>query len=535
MMVNHIGEELLLHLTPFCIKVVVGLAGCTTSRRVGCIKGFFLSEFERLGRNSQIFSILGSNFFRNKIPITILGGIARSKSHGFNHTIVLQAIVHRNEEGEVRLHGQEVCAVEFAERSIPEVSSYIGVVSMDYGVHHLSIPVIKCRSHDGAESSRSHHALHHINHTIVGNHHLTELALVIGNSRISVHTEHLVLGIVHDGEILAGYRLVKGFLHQVGHQGLHHVERYLIQVKRKVFNRIRSGAISFNQHLTATIEKVFLHGGIRRHEHGSHVLFLGRAVGRISVPSRIIGQRGEVAQCFAFRILCDGTPGRTLRDVKLLVNRVCHRGMQSVILLRQRSVIIRRAKAIEHLAEEVCLTVGTNQFCHVRRRNHHLVQHMEISVKTNIVGFGDTAVISVTAVFRIRILPFVIPGQIHDKRYVLMRNFLLVQLSFEEVGEHGLRFIHCHIEAQSIGMVVAQNIPEFFIHICGVTLFIQLSFIEVVGQFVTIEESNRVGRRDTRQLTQTQVLHRSLNGGEHFEHIGIVKHGAIQEQTLLVR
>ena len=464
-----------------------------------------------------------------------MGGIARSKSHGFNHTIVLQAIVHRNEEGEVRLHGQEVCAVEFAERSIPEVSGYIGVVSMDYGVHHLSIPVIKCRSHDGAESSRSHHALHHINHTIVGNHYLTKLALVIGNTRISVHTEHLVLGIVHDGEILAGYRLVKGFLHQVSHQRLHHVERYLIQVKRKVFNRIRFGAISFNQHLTATIDKVFLHGGIRRHEHGSHVLLLSSAVGRISVPSRIIGQRGEVTQGFAFGILCDGTSGRPLRDVKLLVNGVCHRGMQSVILLRQRSIIIRCAETVKHLAEEVGFAIGTNKFCHVGRCYHHLVQHMEITIETNLVSLNDAAVVSIAAVFRIRVFPFILTGQVHDKRNVLMGNLLLVQLGFEEVGEHGLRFIHCHIESQGSGVVVAENIPEFFVHIRLIPFSVILSLIQVVGQFVAIEESNGVGCRDTRQLTQAQVFHRSLNSGEHFEHIGIVEHGAIQEQTLLIR
>ena len=98
--------------------------------------------------------------------------------------------------------------------------------------------------------------------------------------------------------------------------------------------------------------------------------------------------------------------------------------------------------------------------------------------------------------------------------------------------KHRLGLVHGQVHGLA---ALAVGIPEHLVLVRHLTFFVELALVLVVEQFVSFEARNRVSSRDTRQLTQTEVLHRTLDGGEHFEHIGIVKHGAIQEQTLLVR
>ena len=156
---------------------------------------------------------------------------------------------------------------------------------------------------------------------------------------------------------------------------------------------------------------------------------------------------------------------------------------------------------------------------------------MDITIETGDVLFYDAAVVHIAAVFGRSIVPAVGLGQVQHESYILVRDVLLAHLPFEEVREHGLRFVERHIHTQLRG-VVAVAVPETdILHLYAVVT--HNSLVQVIEEFAVFPETNGVGSCGSRKLTKAKVLDGTLHGGHHFKNVCVVEHRPIVEQTLL--
>ena len=160
---------------------------------------------------------------------------------------------------------------------------------------------------------------------------------------------------------------------------------------------------------------------------------------------------------------------------------------------------------------------------------------MIVTVEASYILLQNSAAIDVAAVFRICITPIlgrIRVAQVKDKRDILVRDFLLPHLTLKEVGHHRSRIVNGHVDAKI--RTVAILLPEEFILVRHITLCVQLSLVQVVRKRGLGPERHGVRSRHGRQLTQAEVLHGSFNRCQHLQHVGIVEHRAVQQQTLLV-
>ena len=158
-------------------------------------------------------------------PISVRRHIASSKAHGVSITSVGQSFVNRHKQWEVRLHGEQISAVELTQRSVSIIRRNMSVVSVNGCIHYAGTLVKEHRTWNRCKVRRCNHVLHYINHTVVSHEHLFDSSLIVLHIRIL--REHLVLCSIHYRKILAGHSRVERFLHQVVNQLDHKCFRYV--------------------------------------------------------------------------------------------------------------------------------------------------------------------------------------------------------------------------------------------------------------------------------------------------------------------
>ena len=169
--VHHFDEQRTLHRTECTVECLVSRR--SESRTVKNLIAGLLSRSRFVSHRPSIdcqstrktTRVTGTETIVTEVRYVLRIG-HRSRIH---ITVGVQAFVFRNEERETALHRLEVSREVLLQRSAAIIRTLdVRVVSTNHRTHHLRIAIIKRRSDNGRIVCGRNHAIHHINHTVVG-------------------------------------------------------------------------------------------------------------------------------------------------------------------------------------------------------------------------------------------------------------------------------------------------------------------------------------------------------------------------------
>ena len=393
--------------------------------------------------------------------------------------------------------------------------------TLDGVVHHAHVLTYIGRSRYGCVLSWGEHFIHQVDSTVVGKQHLLDFLYVS-------LVEHRVLCIVLDGFELTWHRVAELLFHQVIDKRLNHVARNLVHCTIDAFlvfeafhgsQLFRSISLQEEASTARLREEILVQAFVRWRENHTHVLFLCHGpVCLIFVPSwvesqaELHGAARRVALWVGACIVIERTEFLRI-EIALLEHRVHVVAVQQTVASRQVSIIEWSREAVHQVAEDVRVAIRAHHLGHVLRSNQHLVQTVHISVLASDVLFHYLAVVDEGIVL--------IAFLSHDDFEVLVGNLLVCHLLGEEMRHHLVRVVESHVDTALRWIAEASPVVEVF----GIIADRQLVGVEVRHRV------EYVGSRLTAKALTCLWSHRARH---HFQQVGVVHHGRVQNQLLLV-
>ena len=341
--------------------------------------------------------------------------------------------------------------------------------------------------------------------------------------------EHWVLCIVLDGFELAWHGVAELLLHQVVDERLNHVARNLVNGTVDVFLVLQTlhvshlfRSVSLQQEASTALlrEEVFVETLVSWRENHTHVLFLGHGtVCLICVPSWVESQTeldGVAVRVARWvRTLVVLQRAIVLRvEITLLPNGIHRVAIEQTVASGELSIVEWSREAVHHVAEDIGLSVRAHHLSHVLRRDEHFVETVHISVLAGNVLLQHLAVVDERIVLRTFLS--------HDDAEVLVSNLLVSHLLSQEVRHHLVRVVERHVDTALRRHTETSPVVE-------------VVRVVVRRQLVAIEVRHGVEHVRSCLTAQAEAWFWSHGARHHFEQVGVVHHGGVEDQLLLTR